>query len=80
MAKIKNKDYDNFGFHWYPKQSSSSYGAMFGLTMTGLGILLLVIQVIFFNIAGIFFSIIMIFGGRIIAGHFALKIENEKNR
>ena len=45
-----NKNYDNFGYHWYPKQTPSSKGALFGLTICGLGVLILIVQLIFLDI------------------------------
>ena len=75
-----NKDYDNFGFHWYPKQTPSSKGALFGLAICNLGILILIIQVIFFDIVGMFFGILLIISGWILACHFAANIEKEKQR
>ena len=76
----ENPDYDNFGYHWYPKQTSSSRGSSFGLAIMGLGILLLIIQVIFYDAWGILFSLILIIGGWFLAGHFAKNIENDRKR
>ena len=39
IKKSQNNNYDNFGFHWYPKQSSSSYGAIIGLSVFGFGLI-----------------------------------------
>ena len=75
-----NKDYDNFGFHWYPKQTPSSKGALFGLAICGLGILILIIQVILFDVYVLFSAIIFIISGWILACHFAANIEKEKQR
>ena len=73
-----NKNYDNFGYHWYPKQTPSSKGALFGLTICGLGVLILIVQLIFLDIFGIVFAIFLIIGGRFLAGHFAVNMEKEK--
>ena len=75
-----NKDYDNFGYHWYPKQTPSSIGALFGLAICGLGILVLISQVIFFDVSYTIFAIFLIIGGWLLAGHFSVNIEKEKQR
>jgi len=73
-----NKHYDNYGYHWYPKQTPSTKGTLFGLSMFGLGILILITQLIIFDVFGIVISILLIIGGRFLAGHFAVNMEKEK--
>lgn len=75
-----NKDYDNFGFHWYPKQNSTSYGALFGLAIMGLGILILLTQIIFRDIGSIVIALVMIIGGWLIAGRFSEMLSEEKSK
>ena len=80
IKKSQNNNYDNFGFHWYPKQSSSSYGAIIGLSVFGFGILFLIGNILMSDIGGIIIGLLMIVFGWLLAGYSASTIKKNDNR
>ena len=72
-----NKDYDNFGYHWYPKQTGSSYGVMFGIVIAFLGLFYMIMNLFSLNWVAIGIGLIVLIFGYVILYYSSKGLPNK---